>query len=418
VRIAICSLSQYTHVAEVVDAAEYLAQRHEVCYFVGFNTKSTADLLSGRGIPYRILLDPELDIQKAMASADDFRSAEKLFEFFFFRHAELVLPKLIPALESWQPDLIVSSIRDYAGLTAGEVLNKPVATFGVTSPIRERDSDPPLFSGVSRDCPDRMRKMMWKFHEHFHAKMDPIYNRRIRRPYSLPDISGVSSLHSSELVFLWSVPSLSNKYSPDPPYVRYVGPLSTKKGSSIEPEEAEILDRLDSSNGPRVLITLGTFHSADLLEPVMAALSDYSGTIVVCAGASSDTELSAYLAKANVISRPFFFCINEILNRVDAVVNVANGKSTLDALSFGKPLVCFPRQGEQFEIAHRLQDLNAAIAPCLRKWDASKVRDAVERVTKDDRYRQAALGLRDEIGDSGGAREVERLLENLMAEVV
>lgn len=417
-KIAICSMSQYTHIAEVVDAAEYLTQRHEVCYFVGFNTKSTTDLLSGRGIPYRLLLDPELDIQTAMASADDFRSAEKLFEFFFFRHAELVLPKLIPALESWQPDLIVSSIRDYAGLTAGEVLNKPVATFGVTSPIRKRDSDPPLFSGVSRDCPERMRKMMWKFHDHFHAKMDPIYNRRIRRPYSLPDISNVSTLHSSELVFLWSIPTLSNKRSQDPPYVKYVGPLSTKKSDSIDREELEIIDRLDSSSRPRVLVTLGTFHSADLLKPVMAALNDYSGTIVVCAGGSSDAELSKYLAKEDVISRPFFFGINEILKRVDAVVNVANGKSTLEALSFGKPLVCFPRQGEQFEIAHRLQDLKAAIAPCLRKWDATNVCDAVARVTEDERYRQAALELGDEILSSGGAREVERLLEGLKAEAV
>lgn len=412
-KIAICSLSQYTHVAEVVDAAEELNRAHEVCYFVGFRTKATLDLLSSRGIQYKVLLDPDLDIEREMASADGFRSAEKLFEFFFFKHAEMILPALIEALGDWRPDVILSGLRDYAGLICGEVLDIPVATFGVTSPVRERQSDPPLFSGVSRDCPARMRKLMWSLYDNFHKKMDALYNQRLRRPYSLPDVRDVSTLHSRKLVFLWSIPSLANKYSPDPDYVNYVGPLATKKAAPISPQEQRLIERLELSPRPRVLITLGTFHSEDLLLPVMRALQDYTGTIVVCTGRAPDNELAELLIPENILWKPFFFCMNEILERCDAVVNVSSGKSTLDALSFGKPLVCLPRQGEQFEIAYRLQELGAAIAPCLRKWNWQRFLSAVENITANPGFAISAENLKQEIQSQGGPREVVRLIESL-----
>ena len=259
---------------------------------------------------------------------------------------------------------------------------------------------------------------MWKFHDNFHHRIDAIYNQVIRHPYSLPDISSVSTLHSSQLVFLWSIASLSNKYSPDPAYVKYVGPLSTKKSAAIAPDEQQIIEQLESSRHPRIFVTLGTYHSANLLLPVMASLQNYSGTIVISTGCSPDGELMKYLAPKNVLWKPFFFSMNEILQRVDAVVNVASGKSTLDALSFAKPLVCLPQQGEQIEMAYRLQDLGAGMMPCLRKWDAEAFVDAVQQVTNCDKYHYSTRQLKAEIDSKEGAVQVSSLIEKLVKEPI
>ena len=158
------------------------------------------------------------------------RNSERLFQGHFFRHAELALPALIEYFQRWQPDLILSHFRDFAGSTAAEYLGIPFATFGShQSPWRIEQLDPPFGAGLDRAAPKRTLEIAWRFHHEFNNRVDTVFNSSVRRPLGLGDIKNSSTLHSNSMTLL-SLPSfLSNKNSPEPAHIHFVGPQFTHR---------------------------------------------------------------------------------------------------------------------------------------------------------------------------------------------
>lgn len=313
-RIAICSLSQFTYVAEFIDAAQRLNERHEVCYFLGFYCQNSIQLLQQRNISYQVALEQSQDIESVLTVPAAANSAYEIFESYFLKHAELMLPYLIKALRLWKADLLLSFFRDYAGMTAAEILEIPMVSFGSAgSPFRVEEIDPPYGSGVSRDAPNRLLQLMWKLHHKFNDKLDRLYNEVIRRPYKMSDIRNVSTLHSNRLVLTLNIPSLSNKYSQEPPYSKYVGPLFSGNIGSEEENEVYITEQIESMPKPRIFMCLGTTHAELLIEKCLKALLNFSGTVIVSLGGKTDAYLSSLLnRKNNVVWRPFFSDLNRV----------------------------------------------------------------------------------------------------------
>lgn len=415
-RIAICSLSHFTYVAEFVDVVQHLSEDHDVRYFVGFRCPDAIGLLEKRQVPYQVLLDEQVDIESALTAPAAAKSTYDLFKNDFIKHAELILPDLLEALQAWKPDLVLSYLRDYAGMTAAEVLDLPMVSFGsLPSPVRIEGVDPPFGAGVSRDAPSRLLQLMWKLHHEFNSRLDPLYNETIRRPYGLDDVHGACTLHSQRLVLLGTIPLLSNKRSPEPPYVKYVGPLFSGGGVAAEPDEADKIERIASSPRPRVFVTLGTTYVQPLLVNCLEALESFAGTVIVTLGGELDDGVSSLLRRKNVVWSPFFASFNRVLELVDVVVTVTAAKTVLASLAAGKPLVCLPQQGEQHERASRLQALGAAKVPCPRRWDAQRFARLTRQVATDHRYSRVASKLRVHVEQSGGVDEAVRLLRWLLS---
>jgi UDP:flavonoid glycosyltransferase YjiC (YdhE family) len=205
---------------------------------------------------------------------------------------------------------------------------------------------------------------------------------------------------------------LSNKNSSDPSYIKYVGPLFAGNGAPAAADEAERIARIASSPRPRVLLSLGTTYVEALIVKCLQALAAFPGTVVVTLGSSrTDQHLTSLLERQNAIWSPFFSDFKRVLELVDVVVSVTATKTVLAALAAGRPLVCLPQQGEQYEQAYRLQALGAAEMPCPRQWDAHKFARITEQVATDQRYERAASALRAHVEKSGGIEKAVRLLQ-------
>jgi Glycosyltransferase family 28 C-terminal domain len=414
VRIAICSLSQFTYVAEFIDAAQCLNEKHEVCYFMGFYCHSSIQLFHERNIPYQVALDRNIDINSVLKVPSVAKSVYEIFESYFFKQGELMLPYHIKALRAWKPDLVLSFFRDYAGMTAAEILNIPMISFGSAGSLfRVEGIDPPYGSGVSRDAPKRLLQLMWKRHNEFNNKLDWLYNQTIRHPYGLSDICQVSTLHSNRLGLILNIPSLSNKYSQEPPYIKYVGSLFSGKIASKEENDDAIIEQINSMPKPRVLMCLGTTHSELLIEKCLEALITFSGTVIVSLGGKKDAYLASLLNYKNVVWSTFFFDLNRVLKLADAVITVTAPKTVLSSLAASKPVICLPMQGEQYELAYRLESLGAGEIPCPKSWDSQKFAKVTEQVATEERYKKAAAVLQKEIEKSGGVDEAVKAIENL-----
>lgn len=392
-KIAICSLSTFTYVAECVDAAVLLARSHEVRFLLGFRSAPAIALLERLGLAYEVLLDEPPVLAGAAAAG----STRELFTDFFFRQAEAVMPTLPARLEAWGAEIVLSHLRDFAGINAAAVLGLPVVSFGShANPVRCEPDDPPFGSGLSRTAPPSRRQLMWQFDREFHASLDPIYNRTFRQPYGLTPVHRASTHASEQLILLSLIPALGNTNAPVPAHVRFVGPLYSSAGASAGPDEQALLEQIAASPRPRVFISLGTTYGASLVHAGLDALERFDGTVIA---SGTPTVRSA----PGQIGAPFFHDVHSVLRACDAAVTVCGGKTVMDMLAHGLPIVGLPQQGEQKDVAMALHAHGGAILPCLRKWDAAAFRAAVESACRDDVHRAAASRLRAEVVSSGGA---------------
>lgn len=412
-KIAICSLSQFTYVAEFIDAAQGLSKKYEVCYFLGFYCQNSIKLLQQRNISYQLLLDRQIDIKSELIDPAIVNSPYEIFQKYFFKYAELVLPKLLKTIKAWKPDLIASHYRDYAGMTVADILEIPMVSFGTAgSPFRVKGLDPPYGVGVSNDISNRAMQIFWELNLKFNHKVDWLYNKIIRQPYGLSNISEVSTLHSKRLVLLSMIPSLSNKSSPDPPYLKFVGPLFLSRSKCTEIEETDTIAAIAASPKPRILISLGTIY-VEPTKKILEALENFSGTVIISLGRKEGLNFKEFVHYKNVICRPFFHDFNKILGLIDAIVTTASGKIVMESLAAGKPLVCLPRQGEQYENAIQVQNSGAGEIPCPKNWNSKKFATIAEQVATEGKYAKAAATLKAEIDRSGGVDKVVKLTESL-----
>jgi UDP:flavonoid glycosyltransferase YjiC (YdhE family) len=258
-----------------------------------------------------------------------------------------------------------------------------------------------------------MLQLMWKFHHEFNHKVDCIYNKTIRQTQGLADIRGVSTLHSNKLILLSSILDLSNKYSPELPHVKYVGSLFSRKFESVQVDEDEQIARISSSQQPKIFVSPGTTYVKPMLGKCLKALETFSGTIIVSLGGENAREFGSLLEHKNVIWRPFFYDVNSVLKQVDAVITVTAAKTVLASIAAGKPLVCVPQQGEQYERAYMLQSLGAGEVPCPRGWDSLRFARVTEQVVMESRYAKAVSVLQANVNQSGEVDEVVRLINKL-----
>jgi UDP:flavonoid glycosyltransferase YjiC (YdhE family) len=413
-RIAICSLSQFTYVAEFSGAAQSLNERHEVCYFLGFHCQDSIRLLEQKKIPYQVALEQSLDIKSTLTVPSDANSTYDIFAKYFLKHAELELPYLIESLRSWKPDLVLSFFRDYAGMTAAEILNIPMISFGSAGSLsRTEGIDPPYGSGISRDASTRLLQLMWKRHHEFNAKLDWLYNQTIRCPHGLSDICQISTLQSDHLALILNIPSLSNKYSEEPHHIKYVGPIYPGNIGKEEENCPSIVEKIELMPSPRIFVCLGTTHVQLLIEKCLKALITFSGSVIVSLGGKVDVRLAPLLVRNNVVWSTFFPDLSRVIKLSDAIITVTAPKTVLASLAVGKPIICLPMQGEQYELAYRLQSLGAGEVPCQRHWDEQIFAEVTEQVTAGKTYKQSAAILQREIESSGGVEEVVQLIEAL-----
>jgi len=144
--------------------------------------------------------------------------------------------------------------------------------------------------------------------------------------------------------------------------------ISIFMGYAFEPEplppEWEARLAQADPDGPKVLITLGTFLSArdDVLNRCLQAVKRTTpkSTVVVSAGANVDKI--ACSVGDGVFAEPFV-PQKALLPYMDLVIHHGGCNSLTETLYYGKPMLILPFSSDQFSIGHDAQV--AGLAECL-----------------------------------------------------
>jgi UDP:flavonoid glycosyltransferase YjiC (YdhE family) len=165
---------------------------------------------------------------------------------------------------------------------------------------------------------------------------------------------------------------------------------------------------------PFVYATLGTvfnLESGDLLHRVVRALEQARVDALVTVG--PHIEPDEFGVAAGHVRIEQFVPQHEVLGRCAAVVSHGGSGTLMASLSMGVPVVVLPMGADQPDNGDRCEELGVGIVLDALNVDAPAIAAAVERVTADDRFANAAAVLAAEAAQQPRLDEVGELIAHL-----
>jgi MGT family glycosyltransferase len=104
----------------------------------------------------------------------------------------------------------------------------------------------------------------------------------------------------------------------------------------------------------------------------------------------------------------------ELLALAALTITHAGLNTTLESLSHGVPIVAIPVGNDQPGVAARVKWLGAGEVMPLKRLSADRLRPLVSEVLSQDRYRQRARQLQEEIRNAEGVRRAIEVIERVL----
>ena len=317
----------------------------------------------------------------------------------------------------WRPDVIGAEASMWGPLLVlNEVLDIPVALVSPLITAQLPGPDAPAIGGLA-PAGTRRAQML----NAVAAQMTGLVTRPMRRQvdviraqYGLGPLgSPVSAAFGRlPLYLVLSVPELDYNRRDLGVAVHYVGSCLWHPAEPAGTQEW--LDGLPSGR-PWVHVTEGTSH---FQEPVVlrAAAQGLAGApveaILTTGRERGPQDLGLSYPAANVHVRPWL-SHDVLLGRCAVLVTTGGMGTVMAALRAGVPLVVVPTNWDKPTIAQRVVDAGVGTRLVPRRCTPTRLRDAVERVLAEPRFRQRAQQIATRLAAASGPGRAAELIESL-----
>lgn len=385
-------------------AEELISRGHQVTFYL---TEEFASAVRGIGAGFRAL-DPETGRRyQELSSGNPLRSladAGKVLERMGPLMADLLVsglgtvPSLAGQVRQENADIVVYNAMCPWGIALARMLAVPAATFSTTFIMKPGSGFERMFTAA----PDA-------------GKLDGTWDWVRRRTAELHERDGVPLVQLSDM-FAPEEPvnlvPLIREFQPEAASLdeRYVftGP-SVRAQPDLRGFPADRLGR----DGPVLYISLGTAISrgagAGFARVCFAAFNQTRWQVVL-SGVTGATARELGGPPANFLVREHVPQL-AVLERAAAFVTHGGVNSVMEAVWFGVPMVALPHTLEQLVFAGRVAELGAGVQLEPGTVTSSRLRDAVEEVTADVRYRARLAVLSRAAKGSGGYRKAADAIE-------
>lgn len=288
---------------------------------------------------------------------------------------------LIPALQTWKPDVIVRDSMEFGGYLAGELLAIPHA----------------------------VGSFIWFYPEELRVHYDAALNQ-LRADNGLPSIDD----RIAPYPYL-ALPGMPRSWVADdewvPPTAHFQRPVPFNQWQSDPlPDWFD-----DLPDRPIIHAAFGSTDAfgnpSDIFAAIVHALRDAQVTLVLARGRHTMSQELATLPE-NVFLETFY-PYNKLLPLCSVFITHAGYGSTMASLSIGLPMVVIPLGADQFRNGKRIVDLGVGVMLDRDKRTPDDIRQAVFEVLYNPVYRERAGQLQQEITALPSPDHAVRLLERL-----
>ncbi len=314
------------------------------------------------------------------------------------------------AIADKRPDVVVTDYLLLGGYIAAERAGIPLAALIYTVYPLPAPGMPPYGMGFQpvKDVPGRVRDAL------FAPVFRRFYNARLK---NLNDVRATMGLQPLTSVFaqferanrLLVLTSQAFDFPADslPANVRYVGPQLDDPAwlAPWEPAPSE------DTNLPLVLVSLSTTYQeqTEMVRRVIAALADLPVRGLVTLGPALDGKALPLPPNVHAVAyAPHVL----ICPHADLVITHGGHGTVITALNAGVPLVCLPMGRDQADNAARVVWRGAGVRRSS-KADATTLRQAIQQVLGEPRFREGARRIASGSARDGGPAHAIAELEGL-----
>jgi MGT family glycosyltransferase len=357
---------------------ELVARGDEVRYYSTGAFASNIEQTGARYMPYR---------NDFLSHLEQLPERMDELSWLLMRTTEDLLAHDLETFRAECPDyLVVDSIAPW-GQWIGEALGVPVVTSVSTFAINRRVLQYALSHGVRPKSPrlalSKMRyiaKSIW-------------LARRIARRHGIagPGLTGLV-FGRSNLNIVYT----SRLFQP-------FAETFDDRFQFVGPTVAPAPERSATSGQPLVYVSLGTLFNADaaFYRNCFEAFRRMAVQVIMSIGSNvSATSLGP--PPANVSVQPHVPQL-EVLRRAAAFVSHGGMNSVSESLYYGVPLLVIPQMGEQETVGRRVEELGAGLYLAKERVSAERLRELVNRLLADDRFRRQAAVVGESFRAAGGA---------------
>jgi len=361
--------------------------------------------------PHRASLDPAEDLLKDWESKNPLVMLQRIRDRFIAGPANEYASDTADAIQAFAPDAVVSDAFLFGSIIAAQAASLPVAVLVPNIWVMPTPGTPPIGPGFApaKTIFGRTRDVA----------MLATVNRLFRR--GLPAVNAARAEHglaplssfyaqalAADRILVLTSPAFDYASASVPDNVRYVGPILDDPSwvAPWTPPWPEADER------PLVLVGFSSTYQnqGPLLRRVVEALSTLPVRAVVTVGQMLDgDEVTATDNVVVVRSAPH----REILADASLAISHCGHGTTMKTLAAGVPMVCIPMGRDQNDTAARVVHHGAGVR-LSPNASATRIRQQVDHVLVDQRFRANASRLASSIADDVLTTDLVPELESLV----
>jgi MGT family glycosyltransferase len=317
----------------------------------------------------------------------------------------------------WRPDVIGAEASMWGPLLVlSERSPVPVALVSPLITAQLPGPDAPAAGGLARAGTPRAQRIN-RIAERLTAVAARPMRRRIdaiRARYGLAPLGCAVTAAGGRLplYLVLSTPELDYNRRDLPASVHYVGPCLWHPR---EPDGTrEWLDGLPTGR-PWVHVTEGTSHFQQpmLLSAAASGLAGAPCEAILTTGRGRAPHELGLASPAPNVHVTQWLSHDVLLPRCAAIVTTGGMGTVMAALRAGIPLVVVPTNWDKPTIAQRVVDAGVGVRLAPRRCTPTRLREAVERVLRDQRYGERARRLAARLAAAPGPDGAAELIEQL-----
>jgi MGT family glycosyltransferase len=412
------------HVNPPLSIAKALQARgHEVAFYTGVAPRSKLEDEGVTVFPFRGFEEARLwdSIQAEEERVPVGRGSRRLLKVVFHDWLVGTIPAQVGDLRAiirdWRPDVISTDPMMWGPILVlheTETVPIVVTSFLVGCAIPGPDA-PPWGPGLP---PPRSLRTRWLCRaattagKMLSAPMRREMNR-VRAAYGLPATSGTLADLSARLplYLVPSVPELDYNRRDLPPSVRYVGACVWNKptGAPVPGWFSEL-----PRDRPWVHVTEGTAHYQEpfVLRAAAQGLANLPMQVILTSGPQRALKSADLGSLAPNIRLERWVSHADLLPKCAALVTTGGAGTVMAALQLGVPMVIVPTGWDKPDNAQRVVEAGAGIRLAPRRCSPARLRDAVNRVIHEPRFRENALRIAERLAEQSGPPRAAELLES------
>jgi zeaxanthin glucosyltransferase len=305
-------------------------------------------------------------------------------------------------------DFLIVDQNEPAGASIAQYLDIPFATVALV-PLNREPKVPPPFVAWPYDnrFGTTLRNLVaYAAFDRLVAPVNRVLNVYRRewhlRPVHRPDDTLSDLAQLCQLTEEFDFPRVKRH-----PALHYLGPFRDRS----RPAVPFPFERLNGK--PLVYASFGTLQngSSQIFQVIATACAELDVQLVISTGGRPIDAGTHFDGQPIVVT---YAPQLELLERASACITHGGFNTVMESLQCGVPLVAVPVTNDQPAVAARVQRAGAGEVISLRKFNAARVRSAVERVLTAPHYLDHVQQLKASIARAGGVERAADIVEELL----